>query len=76
MARWRKDSVAAWTDEADQRLAAMYDEDGLGPIEIADRMGRSVSAVRNRLTNLRKAGKVGPARGRGGRRSQMALCEP
>ena len=56
-------------------MAHMYDEEGLGPVEIAQRLRRSLASVRARLTKLRKRGHVGPARGRGGRRSQVKLPE-
>ena len=56
-----------WTDEEDAKLAEMH-ADGVLYEAIAARMGRTASAIRNRVFFLRKAGKVqrrspGPAKG-------------
>ncbi len=56
-----------WTDEDDALLIKLYDVEELSPTLIAQRMGRRVSSVAQRLTNLRKDGRIGPARGSGGR---------
>jgi predicted ArsR family transcriptional regulator len=56
-----------WTADTDRRIAAMYDEDEIGPIAIAERLGLRASSIRTRLTTLRKRGLVGPARGGAGR---------
>lgn len=56
-----------WNAHLDAQLIALYEDEELSPAMIARRMGQSVSSVRQRLTKLRKAGKVTVCRGRGGR---------
>jgi transposase len=63
----RGDRPHPWSADDDRRLAKLYEDDELGPLEIAQRLGRSAGSVRGRLTRLRKDGTLGPARGHGGR---------
>lgn len=63
--------TTTWSDEADKLLARLYDEEQLSPQFIAARMGKTTRAIAGRLTKLRREGKVGPARGRGGRRNRI-----
>lgn len=66
----RSDLHHPWSADDDLRLTKLYEDEQLGPIEIAERLRRPTSSVRSRLTKLRKDGVLGPARGRGGRPSR------
>ena len=65
-----------WTNDEDRRIAAMYEEDKLGPIAIAQIIGRPLKSVSKRLTVLRQRGLIGAARGHGGRSRKSERQHP
>jgi transposase len=66
----RLDRPPPWSDEDERQLIDLYEDKGLSPTVIATEIHRSPGSVRGRLTKLRQDGRLGGARGRGGRTSR------
>lgn len=54
----RDNSPRTWTKRDDETLIRLY-EKKIRMVEIGERLGRAEGALRNRLSQLRKEGRVG-----------------